>query len=165
MLRSVVIPALLLLPTGAIATPPPLPGDERTEILASVKSLIDALASNDHEAVDALLEREGSMVRHDIRDPAKPGQTVTAFAKLRKPDDGDGPVMVERLGIPTLFQRGPIAQVWVPYRFSIAGKLSHCGIDAFTLVKRDDRWRIAGLVYTVESTDRCKELAAPESDG
>ena len=165
MLRSVAMPALLLLPASAMATPPPLPGDERTEILESVNSLIDALASNDHEALDALLEREGSMVRHDIRDPAKPGQTVTTFAKLREPDEGDGPVMSERLGIPTLFQRGPIAQVWVPYRFSISGKLSHCGIDAFSLVKRDDRWRTAGLVYTVEKPEKCKELAAPESDG
>ncbi|MCB2046966.1 MAG: hypothetical protein KDE32_01920 [Novosphingobium sp.] len=148
----------------AMAAPPPLPGDERTEILASVNALVDALASNDHEAVQALLEGEGSMIRHDIRDPRKTDQTVTPFAKLREPNLRDQPVMIERLGIPTLFQRGPIAQVWVPYRFSISGKLSHCGIDAFTVVKRDDRWRVASIVYTVENTDKCKELAAPESD-
>jgi hypothetical protein len=148
----------------AMAAPPPLPGDERTEILGSVNSIIDALASSDHEALQALLEGEGSVIRLDIRNPTRNDQTVTPFAKLREPDLSDGPVMIERLGIPTLFQRGPIAHVWVPYRFSISGKLSHCGIDAFTLVKRDDRWRIASLVYTVETTDKCKELAAPSSD-
>jgi len=156
---SVIVAAMMM----AIA--PPEPGDQRTEILSSVNSLIDALAAGDHEALDALLETDGTIVRIDRRDPANLSQTVTPFAELRQPDESDRPVMIERLGIPTLFQRGEIAQVWVPYRSSIGGKLSHCGIDAFTLVKRNDRWRTAGLVYTVEGTDQCEVLAAPADDG
>lgn len=145
-------------------TPPPLEEDQRTAILASVNAMVDALTAQDAEAVDALLESEGSFVAVDLRKAGEPRHTVTSFAELRKPDASEPPVMTERLGIPTLFQRGGIAQVWVPYRFSVRGKLSHCGIDAFTLVKRDDRWRVAGLVYTIEKTDQCKALAAPETD-
>jgi len=155
----------LILAVPLMLVPPPSDlGDQRTEILASIHSLVDALATGDHEAVDALLESDGTMVRVDVRDPANLGQQVIPFAELRKPTIRDIPPMVETLGIPTLFQRGAIAQVWVPYRFSISGTLSHCGIDSFTLVRRGDRWRTASLVYTVENTDQCKAVAAPETD-
>jgi hypothetical protein len=43
-----------------------------------------------------------------------------------------------------------IAVVWTPYEFQVNGKFSHCGVDAFSLVRIDGRWKIAGIVYTVE---------------
>ncbi|QNM83185.1 hypothetical protein H8M03_02175 [Sphingomonas sabuli] len=152
---------MLTLLAAAMLVPPPVAGDDRTAILASVNSLIDALATSDGEAVDALLESEGTFVRVDLTNPAAASQRVTSFADIRKDTNKDVAVMSEKLGIPTLMQRGPIAYVWVPYGFFTGGKLSHCGIDAFTLVNRDDRWRVAGLVYTVEATSTCAALAAP----
>ncbi|MFN6933708.1 MAG: hypothetical protein ACK4NZ_00975 [Tsuneonella sp.] len=145
--------------------PPPVAGDDRTEILESVHSLVDAITSGDYEALDALLESEGSVIAVDTLDPAERRQEVMTFTKLREPDGRDRPVFIERLGIPTVLQRGDIAHVWVPYRFSVSGTLRHCGINAFTLVRRDDRWRTAGIVYTVEATSTCAEVGAPETDG
>lgn len=142
--------------------PPPAADDQRTAILASVNSLVDALTSSDGEAIDALLERDGSFVAVDMMKPGTVRQAVTSFADVRKDANQDGPVMLEQLGIPTVLQRGPIAHVWVPYSFAVKGRKTHCGIDAFTLVRRDDRWRVAGLVYTVEPLDQCAALAAPE---
>jgi hypothetical protein len=46
--------------------------------------------------------------------------------------------------------QGRIATVWAPYDFWIDGKFSHCGVDAFDLIKTDKGWRIAGGAYTVE---------------
>ena len=54
-------------------------------------------------------------------------------------------------GIRKFSVHGLIATVWAPYDFWIDGKLSHCGIDAFDLIKTEDGWKIAGGVYTVES--------------
>jgi hypothetical protein len=47
---------------------------------------------------------------------------------------------------------GAIAVVWTRYDFWVDGKFSHCGVDAFDLVKTAEGWRIAGGVYTVERT-------------
>lgn len=56
---------------------------------------------------------------------------------------------------------GPLAVVWLPYDFYLDGRWSHCGVDAFTLLKADGRWRIATLVWSVEQPPAC----APHPDG
>ncbi len=46
-----------------------------------------------------------------------------------------------------------IAVAWVPYEFTVNGAFSHCGIDVFTLMKRDGNWQIVTAAYTVEKED------------
>ncbi len=43
---------------------------------------------------------------------------------------------------------GTFAQVWTRYAFYIGKKFSHCGIDAFHLVKYDNEWKIIHLADT-----------------
>jgi hypothetical protein len=59
--------------------------------------------------------------------------------------------MRERIWNPDVRIHGLIATVWAAYDFWIDGKLSHCGVDAFDLIKTPEGWRIAGGVYTVET--------------
>ena len=55
-----------------------------------------------------------------------------------------------------------VAQVWVPYDLYVGKTWSHCGVDAFTLVKTDGRWRVASLIYTIEQPPAChKHPAGP----
>ena len=49
-----------------------------------------------------------------------------------------------------LMVQGNLAQVWAPYDFHLDGKLSHCGIDSFSLVRNADGWRVVGVSYTVQ---------------
>lgn len=49
-----------------------------------------------------------------------------------------------------------LAQVWMPYDIYIDGKWSHCGVDAFTLLKIAGAWRVASLFYTVEQPPACR---------
>ncbi|MDZ4862334.1 MAG: hypothetical protein SGJ01_02725 [Gemmatimonadota bacterium] len=37
---------------------------------------------------------------------------------------------------------------------------SHCGVDVFTLMKSEGRWRVAALVYTVEQPPVCRKHPA-----
>lgn len=43
---------------------------------------------------------------------------------------------------------GSMAHAWTPYEFYINGKLSHSGVNAFTLFKEDDVWKIIHLIDT-----------------
>ncbi|MCP5108865.1 MAG: hypothetical protein GY950_36110, partial [bacterium] len=45
-----------------------------------------------------------------------------------------------------------IAVLWADYKFYVDGKFSHCGVDAFNLIKTKDHWQIAAIIYTVEKT-------------
>ncbi|MEO1254110.1 MAG: nuclear transport factor 2 family protein [Bacteroidota bacterium] len=50
---------------------------------------------------------------------------------------------------------GNLASVWVDYAFYVDDQFSHCGVDAFHLIKRDDEWKIFHLVDT-RRKDNCK---------
>lgn len=43
---------------------------------------------------------------------------------------------------------GSMAHAWAPYEFYLDGKLSHKGVDAFTLFKEKDQWKIVYIIDT-----------------
>lgn len=43
---------------------------------------------------------------------------------------------------------GAMAHAWTPYEFYINNKLSHIGVNAFTLFKENDEWKIIYLIDT-----------------
>jgi len=43
---------------------------------------------------------------------------------------------------------GSMAHAWTPYEFYVDGKLSHKGVDAFTLFKQKDSWKIVYIIDT-----------------
>ncbi len=43
---------------------------------------------------------------------------------------------------------GPMATVWAPYKFYLGEKFSHCGVNAFTLLKTENGWKIASITDT-----------------
>lgn len=63
---------------------------------------------------------------------------------------------VERGFHPEVRISGPVAVIWLPYDFYLDGKWSHCGVDAFTLLKSQAGWRIATVVWSVEQPPACQ---------
>ena len=43
---------------------------------------------------------------------------------------------------------GAMAHVWTPYEFYVNNKFSHKGVNAFTLFKDNDQWKIVYLIDT-----------------
>ena len=43
---------------------------------------------------------------------------------------------------------GEMATAWTPYEFYYNGKFSHCGVNAFQLVKIDGEWKILQITDT-----------------
>jgi len=56
---------------------------------------------------------------------------------------------------PTVLVHGPLAVVWAAYDFHRNKTFSHCGVDAFTLLRSPTGWKIATVSYTTEATG-CK---------
>lgn len=48
-----------------------------------------------------------------------------------------------------------LATVWAPYAFYLDGRLSHCGVNAFQLIRRPQGWRIVSLIDT-RRTEGCE---------
>jgi Putative lumazine-binding len=43
---------------------------------------------------------------------------------------------------------GAMAIAWTPYTFYFNGQISHCGVNVFSLIKRNGHWRIMGITDT-----------------
>ena len=51
---------------------------------------------------------------------------------------------------------GDIAQVWTDYSFYIGETFSHCGVDAFQLIRENSKWLIINLMDTRRKEDCTK---------
>jgi hypothetical protein len=143
---------IFLLCLFACATAAAQPPSERDAVLQVVQTFFDTMTARDVEGARKILQPQGRFHAMQMRD-GKPD--VRAFANEEYFADlqASKTRMQERIWNPEVRIHGAIATVWAPYDFWIDGKFSHCGVDAFDLIKTEDGWKLAGGVYTVES--RC----------
>lgn len=67
------------------------------------------------------------------------------------------PVWEERLGAPISQQHQNLATVWIPFRFYLDNRLSHCGYNVFQLFHNGAQWKIISLSDT--ATQDCAAIA------
>jgi len=140
-----------------VQVPDPAPGAWRAspavevEVLAVVQDLFDAMEDRDPELGRQLLLPEGRFMslRETDEGTVMREQSHQEFLEWLADQDVD---VLERFWDPEVLIRGDLAVVWTPYDFFLDREFSHCGVDAFTLVRTDEGWRIATTVYTVEVT-------------
>ncbi|NQZ24583.1 MAG: hypothetical protein HRT53_21375 [Colwellia sp.] len=41
---------------------------------------------------------------------------------------------------------GNLASAWVPFVFYLDGRLSHCGVNSFQLIKQQEQWKVRYLI-------------------
>ena len=79
-------------------------------------------------------------------------QDISNFIK-RVASRPDTPEWEEVLGTPVVQQSANLATVWVPFRFYLDGKFSHCGVNQFTLFWNGSQWKIIHLIDTSETCE------------
>jgi hypothetical protein len=131
----------------------PAQGQTNTTGEKAVLSIIDrffaSMTTRDSSAMAAILEPEGLFTIVEVGPNAKPPRTVTHAKYLGLVKKGSG-TLLERYWDPTVRMDSSVAVVSCPYDFHFDGNFSHCGMDVFTLVKRDGHWRIAGCVFSLQ---------------
>jgi hypothetical protein len=143
--------ALMLCLTTAGAGQAPPAADEKAAVIAAVQKFFDTMATRDVEGARSVLMADGRL--YSVRE--QDGRSIARAMSV--PDYLEGMARRqqeyrERMWDPDVRIHGPIAVLWTRYDFWVDGKFSHCGIDAFDLIKTPDGWKIATGVYTVERT-------------
>jgi len=137
--------ALLPAPTRAQDT-------DRAQVIAAVQSFFDSMERADAELAKKILMPDArffSAAERDGKVTVRPSTGEAFVAGFSNPNRGKA---LERMWNPEVRVQRSIAQVWTRYDFHNNGTFSHCGIDAFSLVKTDDGWKIASAMWTVERT-------------
>jgi hypothetical protein len=147
MMRVIAILTVVLFSAGLAAAQSP---SDRDAVLKTVQMFFDTMTAKDIEGARKVLQEQGRFHAMRMRD-GKPDVRAFSneeyFADLKASQQR----MQERIWNPDVRISGLIATVWAPYDFWIDGKLSHCGVDQFDLIKTEDGWKIAGGVYTIEN--------------
>ena len=126
------------------------PNPERDAVLKTVQAFFDTMTARDVEGARKILQPQGRFHAMRMRD-GKPELRAFANEEYFADLQASKRKMQERIWNPEVRIHDLIASVWAPYDFWIDGKLSHCGIDQFDLIKTEEGWKLAGGVYTVES--------------
>lgn len=128
------------LPGTAIAQ-----GSDRETILATVQKVFDAMRTRDTALLSQAFDSTARLV--GVSNRGTPSVSLTApsqfGAAIARAPTGD--VWNERIYDPEVRIDGNVAQVWAYYTFHRNTAFSHCGVDAFMLVKVGTTWKITQL--------------------
>ena len=132
---------------------------DRDQVLKTVQAFFDTMTAKDVDGARKILMPQGRFHAVRMRDG-----NIRSFSNEEYLADLQAAkrTMRERIWNPEVRVRGAIATVWTPYDFWIDGKYSHCGIDAFDLVKTDEGWKLAGGSYTLEEKCEPSPLGPPK---
>lgn len=136
------------------AGPIPAPSADEQLVMRPVNAVLAGIAARNPAAISAQLLAGGSATI--VTEQQNGSRTIErsawpeAVARFRP-----GPEKFEeRLSDPAIESDGSVALVWGNYVFLIDGKVDHCGIDHFDLVRDSSGWKIANVSFSVRTT-RC----------
>ena len=122
-------------------------------VKASVNRLFEGMKNVDPEIIrnsfadSAVLQ---TIVRSQDGNVSIRNESVAAFASsISKQTRG---ALDEQIQFESVRIDGDLASVWTPYKFYFSGKLSHCGVNSFQLVRVKGVWKIQYLIDTRRRT-------------
>jgi ketosteroid isomerase-like protein len=140
---------------AATAAPSRAAAQDTDTPAAVVEALFRSMKSGDADAMRALLHPEARLITTGVQDGAPVARVVPVdrwlegvAASTRELD--------ERIRDVRTQQDQGLATVWARYDLFVDGALSHCGVDAFDLVRTADGWRIIGIADT-RTTEGCAQ--------
>jgi hypothetical protein len=130
---------------------------ESKAVIAVADSVLAALSSGDRETLKRLTLDSSVVGGAGVRDGVE-------RLSLRKWDlytaAPSSASFTERGFDATARVQDRVAVVWMPYDLYRGETWSHCGVDTFTLMKSEGRWRVAALIYTIEQPPACRKHPA-----
>jgi hypothetical protein len=138
--------------------------DDSKETLAVVNKMFDMMAAHNPAEIVALHTPEAQLVMVTKNKEGKIINRTFKAEDFSKQFAEKKAELLEDMYAPKVEINGDFAQVWGRYVFFINSKISHCGVNAFHLVRTDAGWRIAGAGTTIEPqgcTEQEKARKAP----
>lgn len=143
------IVAIVLLACMFFGALPAIAQIEQSEVRAVIDQLFTGMRSGDSTLVrksfttDATLQ---SVVTGPNGATDSPKSSVEGFIKAVGTPHNE--IWDEQAYDVVIHIDGPMATAWVPYKFYRGGQFSHCGVNALTLIKLNNGWKIGSITDT-----------------
>ncbi|AWW75719.1 hypothetical protein CD351_14900 [Erythrobacter sp. KY5] len=153
--HTIAASALALVATPALAEA----HNEAASPEAAVTAFMTAFDAQDADAMRAMVVEGVSVTVIEEREGSDRVRAVPLATLIENigssPNDLEEPIYGLRW-----LEMGSVATVMAEYEFLIDGERSHCGTNAFNLVRVDGDWKIAGIAYS-HIEDDC-DVEAPQ---
>lgn len=144
-------PVLVLLLSACASRMPasaPVGPADQAAVMATVHRLFDAMRAGDSTAARSVFLPDASMASVSVRDgvPTVQRGSVDRFVQaIGTPHDQ---VWDEKIWNPEVRVDGDLATAWMDYAFYLGDRFSHCGVDAFQMLRTSEGWKIFHLADT-----------------
>ncbi len=137
---------LLLLTTTSFAQ---TPATEEAAVKLVITQLFDGMKKADSTQLKPLFLTGATLqtvMRTKTGEVSVKADPIAGF--IKSVGSAKAGALDERLSGMTTHIDGELATVWTPYTFYYNQQKSHCGANAFTLVKVAGRWQIQNIIDT-----------------
>lgn len=124
--------------------------DDAKDALSTVNNMFAEMANHNPAAIVALYTSEAQLAAAIKNKEGKSVIRTFAVEAFSKNFAEKKNEIKEEMYAPDVKIFGDLAIVYGRYVFFIDGKISHCGVNAFHLVRTDAGWKIAGASTTIE---------------
>lgn len=136
------------------ASRPAAAQSDKEQVLAAIDTFLVGLRTKD---TALLLRHVDSATRMTLLRPARDGSGVrvvvyTARDFITNVTAPNQPAIDEPVRNQVVHVDGDLASVWAEYQVRIGGKVSHCGYDAFHLVRKQGIWKLLNVSDTFRRT-------------
>jgi hypothetical protein len=125
----------------------PPPASEEQAVLPPGNRLLAAIASGDKQTLLAQVRPDGgATAAFDL--PGRHKIARESWAEFATSIGGGPDTIAEQLIDPAVEIDSDIAMIWSPYVFTVNGKVQHCGIDHFDLVRENGVWKVLNATWS-----------------
>lgn len=139
---------------GAAAGSPAAASPDAAAAIAVADSALAAITRGDFVAFTDLMIPEAVLFPTNTRDGVSRYSVRTREAQRTAPVRRS---VTERGWSAEARVNGAVAMVWYPYDLYVDGAWSHCGVDIFTMVRQEGRWRISAMTWSAEQPPVCQK--------
>lgn len=123
--------------------------NDSVEVVQAVQKLFQAMHAGDSAALVQCFTSNAYLQTISVKTPGQPLVRTEDIQKFGQFVQQAVPGSIrESCTIQHVHIRGVLAHVWAPYQFFYNGQFSHCGVNAFMLVKTESGWKIQYLTDT-----------------
>ena len=122
---------------------------DTVQVMATVDQLFTGMRTGDSSLVSQSFTTDATLQSVSMAPDGKVRVSKDAIAGFTKAvGTPHQEVWDERIYDLKVHVDGLMAIVWAPYKFYLGKKFSHCGVNAFTLIRTESGWKIASITDT-----------------
>jgi hypothetical protein len=130
--------------------------EDEKAVRAVVDRMFDAMLAKDTAAFRSTLHPEFRLVLTSYRDGQPSHRVIPGDAFVANIGSATSE-LEERIENVEIKVHDNVATVWNDYAFYVDGRLDHCGIDAFQLVRTTDGWKVVHVADT-QRAEGCRDI-------